>query len=217
MSAGRRPAGDTPAPEGIAGDRNSPRAWELKDLVLTVALGTVFAFVYYGLVLLWRWLGPAGDFLQHVMFGFWLIVAPITIAIVRRAGSGVIAEFLTSVVQVVFLGTATGPMLLISATIQGIGSEIPFAARRYRSYGWLTYALSGGLGAGLVFFWSAFRQGWFGQDVFIARLVVQVASGVVIGGLLAKVIVDALLRTGVLDDFAIGRARAPLQAAGGGE
>jgi energy-coupling factor transport system substrate-specific component len=57
----------------------------------------------------------------------------------------------------------------------------------------------------LVFFFSAFRMGWFGQDLVTVRLVVQLASGLVLGGLLAKVVVDALARTGVLDDFAIGR------------
>ena len=36
---------------------------------------------------------------------------------------------------------------------------------------------------------------------------VQGISGVILGGLLAKVIVDLLVRTGVVDNFAIGRDR----------
>ena len=56
-----------------------------------------------------------------------------------------------------------------------------------------------------MFFYSAFRFGWYGQDLFFIRLVIQLVSGLVIGGLLAKVIVDALARTGVVDNFAIGR------------
>ena len=189
-----------------------PRAvsWDLKDLVLMVVLGVVFGFVYWVLVQAWNGLailmGPAGDLAQHFLFGGWLLVAPIVIAIVRRPFAGVIAEVLASMVEVIFLGSPVGPTLMIAAAIQGLGSELPFMATRYRRYGWLTYAVSGLLGAGLVFFYSAFRSGWYGQDILALRLGIQVLSGIVLGGLLAKVIVDALARTGVVDNFAIGRA-----------
>jgi energy-coupling factor transport system substrate-specific component len=186
-------------------------SWEMKDLVLMVVLGVVFGFVYWALVQAWNGLailmGPAGDLAQHVLFGGWLLVAPIVIAIVRRAFAGVLAEVLASVVEVVFLGSPVGPILIVSAAIQGLGSELPFALTRYRSYGSITFALSGLLGAGMVFFFSGLRFGWYGQDIFFLRLVMQLVSGVILGGLLAKVIVDALARTGVVDNFAIGRDR----------
>lgn len=181
----------------------------LKDLVLLVVLGVVFGFLYWALVQAWTGLsivmGPAGDLAQHFLTGGWLLVAPIAVAIIRRPFAGVIAEVLASVIEVVFLGSAVGPILFIAAAIQGAGSELPFAARRYRSFGWGTYALSGLFGAGLVFFYAAFRFGWYGQDLFFVRMGIQLLSGLVLGGLLAKVIVDALARTGVVDNFAIGR------------
>ena len=174
-----------------------------------VVLGVVFGFLYWALVQAWTGLalamGPAGDLAQHVLLGGWLLVAPIVVAIVRKPFSGIIAEVLASVVEVVFLGSPVGPILLIAAAIQGAGSELPFALTRYRSFGWMTFAFSGLLGAGLVFFFSAFRLGWYGQDLFTLRLLVQLASGLVLGGLLAKVIVSALAKTGVVDNFAIGR------------
>jgi energy-coupling factor transport system substrate-specific component len=181
----------------------------LKDLVLLVVLGVVFGFLYWALVQGWTALsiamGPAGDLAQHFLTGGWLLVAPIAVAIVRLPFTGVLAEVLASVVEVVFLGSAVGPILIVSAALQGAGSEIPFAAGRYRSFGWASYAASGVLGAGLVFFFSAFRFGWYGQDLFFVRLGIQLASGLLIGGLLAKVIVDALAKTGVVDNYAIGR------------
>ncbi|WP_341359891.1 ECF transporter S component [Georgenia sp. M64] len=187
----------------------SARRWAMKDLVLMVVLGVVFGFVYWALVQAWNGLsilmGPAGDLAQHVLLGGWLLVAPIAIAIIRRPGAGIAAEILASVVEVVFLGSPVGPMLVVAAAIQGIGSELPFALTRYKRYTWGVFALSGLLGAGLVFFYSAFRAGWYGQDIFALRLVVQCLSGIVLGGLLAKVVVDALARTGVVDNFAIGR------------
>jgi len=185
------------------------RGFTLKDLVLIVVLGVVFGFLYWALVQAWLALsvamGPAGDLAQHFLSGTWLLVAPIAIAIIRRPLTGVIAEVLASVVEVVFLGSAVGPILFVAAALQGVGSEIPFALTRYRRFGWAAYALSGTLGSGIVFFYSAFRFGWYGQDLFFTRLAIQLLSGLVFGGLLAKVIVDALAKTGVVDNFAIGR------------
>jgi energy-coupling factor transport system substrate-specific component len=183
--------------------------WELKDLMLMVVLGVVFGFVYWVLVQAWNGLavlmGPAGDLAQHVLSGGWLIVAPIVLAIVRRPLAGIAAEVIASVVEVVFLGSPVGPTLVIAAAIQGAGSELAFALTRYRRFGWTVFAVSGLLGAGLVFFYSAFRSGWYGQDIIVLRLVLQLLSGAVLGGILAKVVVDALARTGVVDNFEIGR------------
>lgn len=177
-----------------------------------VVLGVVFGFLYWALVQAWNGLavlmGPAGDLAQHVLLGGWLLVAPVALAIIRRPGVGVLAEVLASVVEVVFLGSPVGPLLIVAAALQGLGSEIPFALGRYRRFGWGRFAASGLLGASLVFGWSAFRFGWFGQDVLVLRFALQAVSGVLLGGLLAKVVVDGLLRTGVLDGYAIGRAAA---------
>jgi energy-coupling factor transport system substrate-specific component len=195
--------------------RREPLA--LKDLVLMVVLGVVFGFLYWALVQAWNGLavlmGPAGDLAQHVLLGGWLLVAPVALAIIRRPGVGILAEVLASVVEVVFLGSPVGPLLVVAAALQGLGSEIPFALGRYRRFGWGRFAASGLLGASLVFGWSAFRFGWFGQDVLLLRFALQAASGVLLGGLLAKVVVDSLHRTGVLDGFAIGRAAAATRPA----
>ena len=197
----------TDAPTVAATRRRGP--WTLKELMLVVVLGVVFGFLYWALVQGWiafaAVTGPFGDLTQHVLLGGWLIVAPVAIAIIQRPGAGIVAEVLASVIEVVFLGSAVGPLLFVAAAIQGAGSELPFTLTRYRSYSWFTYALSGGLGAFAVFFFSAFRSGWYGTDLFWTRLAIQVVSGVVLGGLLAKVVVDALVRTGVVDSFAVGR------------
>lgn len=191
-------------------------ALALRDIVLMVVLGVVFGFLYWALVQAWTAMsiamGPAGDLAQHVLLGGWLLVAPLAVAIIRRPFVGVLAEVIASVVEVVFLGSAVGPLLFVAAALQGAGSELPFALGRYRRFGWARFALSGLCGAGLVFFWSAFRFGWYGQDLFWLRFAVQLGSGVLLGGLLAKVLVDALLRTGVLDNFAIVRDRRAGQA-----
>lgn len=198
----------TPTPTSTAGTAG-PLRWQLKDLVLVIVLGVVFGFVYWVLVQAWNGLailmGPAGDLAQHVVQGGWLLVAPLAVAITRKLGSGILAEIVASVVEVVFLGSPVGPLLILSGFLQGLGSEIPFALGRYRRFGLARYAASGFLGAFLIFWWSALRFGWFGQEILLLRLGIHCASGIVLGGLLAWVLVRAIARTGVVGNFAIGR------------
>ncbi|GAA4106309.1 ECF transporter S component [Enteractinococcus coprophilus] len=190
---------------------DSPFRWQLKDLVLVVVLGVVFGFVYWALVQAWNGLaiamGPAGDLAQHFLFGGWLLVAPLAVAITRKAGSGILAEIIAAAMEFVFLGSPAGPMLLIAAFLQGLGSELPFAIGRYKKFGITRYAISGFLGAFLVFWWSAIRSGWFGQEIFLLRLGIQGVSGILLGGILAWVLVKAIQKTGVVDNYAIGRAQ----------
>jgi energy-coupling factor transport system substrate-specific component len=190
---------------------------ELREIVLLVMLGVVFGFLYWALVQAWNGLavamGPAGDLAQHVLLGGWLIVAPVAVAVIRRPGVGVLAEVIASVVEVVFLGSPVGPLLLVAALLQGVGSELPFALGRYRRFGWARFAVSGLLGASLVFAWSAVRFGWYGQDILLLRFGLQAVSGVLLGGLLAKVLVEALRRTGALDGYAIVRDAVAAQPA----
>lgn len=190
---------------------DSPFRWQLKDLVLVVVLGVVFGFVYWALVQAWNGLsivmGPAGDLAQHLLFGGWLLVAPLAVAITRKAGSGILAEIIAAAMEFVFLGSPAGPMLLIAAFLQGLGSELPFAIGRYKRFGIIRYAISGFLGAFIVFWWSAIRSGWFGQEIFLLRLGIQGVSGMLLGGILAWILVKAIKQTGVVDNYAIGRHR----------
>ncbi|MGO2005442.1 ECF transporter S component, partial [Arthrobacter rhombi] len=71
-------------------------SFDLKDLVLIVVLGVVFGFLYWALVQasagLTLLMGPFGDLSSHLLFGGWLIVAPIAVAIIRRPFAGILAE-----------------------------------------------------------------------------------------------------------------------------
>lgn len=187
------------------------RRWQLRDIVLCVVLAVVFGFVYAMLVQAWRPLqlamGPLGDLAQNVLIGGWIVVAPLALYIVRRPGAGIAAEIAAAFVEVVFLGSPVGPVLLLSGLVQGGGAELVFALTRYRRYGWAVFALAGLVAGAVTFGYDAVRFDWWGQDVVVLRLALNLASGLVLTGLLARVVGDALLRTGVLDNYPIGRAR----------
>ncbi|OAV61791.1 ECF transporter S component [Enteractinococcus helveticum] len=190
---------------------DSPFKWQLKDLVLVVVLGVVFGFVYWALVQAWNGLaiamGPAGDLAQHFLQGGWLLVAPLAVAITRKAGSGILAEIIAATMEFVFLGSPVGPMLLLAAFLQGFGSELPFALGRYKRFGITRYAISGFLGAFFVFWSTAIQSGWIGQEILGLRLAIHCTSGIILGGILAWMLVKAIKKTGVVDNYAIGRAQ----------
>ncbi|WP_147916106.1 ECF transporter S component [Ruania zhangjianzhongii] len=189
----------------------------LHDLVLLAVLAVVFGFLYWALVQVWGWLqvvmGPFGDLAQNVLVGGWMVVAPLALYIVRKPGVGILVEIIASIVEVVFLASPVGPMLILVGFIQGAGAEVAFAVTRYRRYGWAVFVASGATAALANLVLGMVRMGWAGQELFELRVVFQLASGVLLCGLLAKVIGDALLRTGVLDNYAIGRAARANQAA----
>jgi len=194
-----------------AATRSLPsRRLTLQELVLLATLSVVFGFLYWALVQLWGPLrvamGPLGDLAQNVLIGGWFVVAPLAIYIVRKPLVGVTTEILASVIEVVFLGSPVGPILLLTGLVQGTGSELPFFLTRYRRYTWTTFGLSGLSAALFSLVYNMVRLGWAGQDWFAVRVGFQAVSGLVLGGLAAKVIGDALYHTGVLDNYPIGRA-----------
>lgn len=191
----------------------------LAELVLLAVLAVVFGFLYWALVQAWGALqlamGPFGDLAQHVLIGGWMVAAPLAVYVVRKPGVGIVVEVVAAFVEVAFLASPVGPMLLVVGLVQGAGAEVAFTLTRYRRYGWGVFALSGvfaGLASTAL---GVVRFGWLGQDWFAWRLGLQVVSGLVLCGLLARVIGDALARTGVLDNTALGRARRGRAAAGG--
>lgn len=185
--------------------------WRLRDIVLLAVLAVVFGFLYRLLVFAWGPLqlamGPLGDLAQNVLIGGWMVVAPLALYILRRPFAGIVAEMIAAFIEVVFLGSPIGPLLLLTGLVQGAGAELAFAVTRYRRYGWPVFLCSGLLAAVFSFCYAAIRFGWWGQDLFAIRLGMHLASGLILTGVLAKLIGDALARTGVLDEYPLGRAR----------
>jgi energy-coupling factor transport system substrate-specific component len=87
--------------------------------------------------------------------------------------------------------------------------EIPFFVTRYRDFRLRILLISGAV-AGLFAFAGVFAVGGatsVALPVLAMALVLFIASGIGLGGWLAKVLGDAIARTGVLNSFAIGQAQ----------
>lgn len=180
-------------------------AWKMKEVVLAVILSVACGVIYLGWSTLWipisALVGPVG---AGFMFGIWVIASPIVAYIIRKPGAAFIAEVAAAAVELL-TGSHFGLAALLVGVFQGMGSEIAFAIFRYKRYNLFTLMLSGAFAAvfGMIYNVLANGFGYYTVEVFFITLAIHVISGIVLGGCLAKVIVDSLLKAGVLEQYEI--------------
>ncbi|MGH2382969.1 MAG: ECF transporter S component [Candidatus Limnocylindria bacterium] len=182
--------------------------WRVVDIVVAAVIAVAFGVVFLAWNALYTFTGPLFAFLppiQALMYGVWLLPGVLVGLIVRRPGAAFFGGLVSAAVSVL-LGSPYGADALISGAIQGGGAELGFALGLYRRWN-LPFAMLGGALAGLfaavhdlivyypdvdAVFWAVFT-------------VATVVSGAVIAGIGAWLLVRALVATGVLRDFAVGR------------
>ncbi|MCM3567258.1 ECF transporter S component [Neobacillus mesonae] len=183
--------------------------WKMKEIVLTVILAVACGVIYLGWSTLWipisALVGPMG---AHFMFGIWVIASPITACIIRKPGAAFISETAAAAVELL-TGSHFGLSALMVGVFQGIGAEIAFALFRYKRYHVSVLMLSGALAACGSMAYNLLANGfsYYTAEVLVSTLVIQVISGILLGGLLAKVVVGSLVKTGVLDQYEIMKER----------
>jgi energy-coupling factor transport system substrate-specific component len=183
--------------------------WKMKEVVLTVILAVACGVIYLGWSTLWipisALVGPVG---AGFMFGIWIIASPIVAYIIRKPGAALIAEVAAAAVELL-TDSHFGLSALLIGVFQGIGAEIAFAIFGYKRYNLMTLMLSGALAAvaGVLYNVIANGFGYYTTQVLLLTLIIQVISGMILGGCLAKIVVEALCKTGVLDQYEIMKAR----------
>jgi len=179
------------------------KTWKMKEVVLAVILAVACGVIYLGWSTLWipisAIVGPVG---AGFMFGIWVIASPIVAYIIRKPGAAFIAEVAAAAVELL-TGSHFGLSALLVGVFQGVGSEIAFALFGYKRYNLFTLMLSGALAAvfGMLYNIIANGFGYYTLEVFLMTLGIHVISGMILGGWLAKVVVDALANTGVLEQY----------------
>lgn len=189
--------------------------WRFKEIVVLSALSVVFAVVYLAFLpvgkILVGFFGPIG---YDLIFGIWFIVSIIAAYIIRKPGAAFISETIAATVEVL-LGSAVGPLLIVSGMIQGLGAEAAFAATRWKNYStWVLMAA--GVGAALFSFaYGYFMSGYaaLSTTYVFGMLIARMVSGALIAGLLGKALSDGLAQTGVLSSFALGKEHRRKKAA----
>lgn len=210
-SAASAPAGEAPsrpASSSPALARRPLMAYRTVDLVLTVAIGVVFAFVFLAWAQVYTLVTPLQLVLPPsvgMLAGVWFLPALVAALIVRRPGAALLAELIAAVLEMA-LGGQWGVGTVVSGVLQGGGVEIAFLLTAYRRFT-LPFAMLGGvLAAALEWIYERFSYypewSWASAWGLLAFFVV---SGAVLCGVLGWFLVRALASTGALGAFPAGR------------
>lgn len=182
--------------------------WRIVDIVVAAVIAVAFGIVFLAWNAIYDLAGPlfvAFPPAQSVLYGVWLLPGVLVGLIVRRPGAAFFGNFVAAAVSVL-LGSPYGVDALVSGAIQGAGAELGFAIGLYRTWS-LPFAILSGALAGVaaavhdvVVYYPA-----SGLDFQLAYAAATVLSGAVLAGVGAWLLLRALVATGVLHEFAVGR------------
>lgn len=183
--------------------------WNTRDLMVTLviglALGVLLIPVTYAYV---AFLGVGGLFTRALIGGIYFLPAVFAAYVVRKPGASFLASAIGGLTSMPF--TPYGFIVLaVSILIGLLGELFIWLNTRYKDFALprlLTAGAATGLAVFLLILGSVLRSAEFEWNALV--LVALVLSGVTFAvcGLLAKALADAVARTGVLGNTALGKA-----------
>jgi energy-coupling factor transport system substrate-specific component len=182
--------------------------WRVVDIIVAAVIAVAFGVVFVAWNALWGLATPLFTALpaaQAILYGVWLLPGVLIGLIVRKPGAAVFGGIVSASVSAV-IGSQWGLDAVLSGALQGGGAELAFALGGYRTWTLpiaILAAILAGIGAAIhdiVVYWSALGPAFWA--VFTLTLLL---SGALIAGLGSWLLVRALVPTGVLGAFAVGR------------
>ena len=102
--------------------------WKLKDVLLIAISAVLFGVVYLGCTyiggVLYGMLTPFGmaSLGYEPFYGIYFMAGAFGIYVMRKPGTGLIAELLAAVLECLY-GNYFGPIIILSGLVQGLGFE----------------------------------------------------------------------------------------------
>jgi energy-coupling factor transport system permease protein len=189
---------------------NRDQTWRTVDIVVAAALAVAFGVVFWAWNAVWEATKPvfvAVTPAQYIISGVWLIPAVLGGLIIRKPGASLFTELVAATVSAI-LGSVWGMDTLLSGAIQGAAAEFVFGATLYSRWS-LSVAIAAAAAAAvgewlhdMPVYYAALD---LGQQLLIGLF--MLLSAVVIAGLGSWLLMRSLVQTGVLAQFAAGRAQ----------
>ena len=185
-------------------------SWRVIDIVTAAILGVACGLIFVA----WNQVGYAGyealkailPGLGGLVTGIWLLGGTLGGYVIRKPGAALFVELLAATVSM-GLGSQWAIGALYSGIAQGLGAEIVFAAFVYRRFNVWVVSAAGAMAFAAEWFLELFTEGNLAKEVSfnVVYLVSGALSGIVLTGVLAWALTNALAKTGALDRFASGR------------
>lgn len=178
---------------------------KLRDFIFIGLLSVVFGLVYLGAVYagaaLTTALAPSGFGIlgYEPFYGIWFMAALAATYILRKPFVGIITEVIASVIEVL-MGNMFGPIVFISAMIQGAGVELAFASASFKKFNYKLSCLAAFLCTVLTFIWTGFRNNYLALDprLVLMIFIIRLLSALLFTGFLTPFLCEKLLQAGVL-------------------
>ena len=179
--------------------------WSTRDLLITAIISIAFAVILLGVAYLFiLFIRPLGLLAQTLGQGIWFIPAIFMGYILRRPGAVIVSQLMMRIILVPI--SPYGWMELVGAFVVGVPIELVFWATRYRHYR-LPVLMLTGIAAGslrTVVAWVPYGLSELTSEFQITVIVLTIVSGA-LAGWLAKLLADAIAKTGVLSGYAVGQ------------
>jgi energy-coupling factor transport system substrate-specific component len=184
--------------------------WRTVDIVVAAAIAIAFGVVFWAWNQVWAAATPAFVAIppaQNILYGVWLVPAVLAGLIIRKPGAALFTELVAASVSAI-LGSQWGLDTVVSGALQGLGAEIVFLVVGYRRWT-IAVALIAAIGTAIAA-WIHDTPLYYADLGLSAQLVIlafMVVSAIVIAGVGSWLLMRSLVQTGVLAQFASGRAQ----------
>jgi energy-coupling factor transport system substrate-specific component len=179
----------------------------LNEIIFIAILASALGVIWWAYSLIYDLISPLlrSIALSGLLEGVWQLGGILFIYIIRKPGSAILGELIASIVEGII--SQWGISALASAICQGLPVELVFYLCRYRVWNNFSCGIAGAMAAIggylVTYYWYSYNM--FSWKFNFINLSCNIVSGVVLGGLLARLIARRLLATGVLNQFAISK------------
>ena len=184
--------------------------WRVIDIVTAAVLGVACGLIF----VVWNQVGNAAlealkaitPGLDGLATGVWLLGGTLGGYVIRKPGAALFVELMAATVSMA-LGSQWAVETIYSGLAQGIGAEVVFALVAYRRFNAAIVGVAGAVSFAFEWVLELFLYGHIEKGVLYNAiyLVCGAVSGIVLAGILAWALTNALAKTGALDRFASGR------------
>lgn len=185
--------------------------WRVADIALASSLAAVFGVIYWGFTMVFfsqispvlRTILPGFGSILH---GVWYLSGPLALLLIRKPGAAIYVNVLGAVFENILGNQFSAFMVIISAALQAVFSEIPFVITKYKKYNLSLSIISGVLTAieyGIYLMFVIYQGK--NANYLTIHMICEIISGLVIAGIIPWVLFVAIRKTGALSNFASGR------------
>lgn len=193
--------------------RVSRLRWRAADIAIGAALGVACGLVFWGFNFAYAWIAPL---LRAILPGitslfhaFWYFSGPLALLIIRKPGAAIYVDIIGSLTETLFGNQYSFTFVFLSAFLQGLFAEVPFAIFRYRKFNLSLTVASGALTAveyGFYVLFTRLQGVALVSPRGLTHMTCEIIGGILIAGVMSWFLYLAIAKTGALDRFASGRA-----------